>query len=482
MKEKRLTINMVLNVVRGILCVLFPLITFPYISKILGVNNIGQYNFAKSIVNYFILFAGLGINTYAVREGARIRDNKDNFQAFVNEVYSINVISTLASYALMTLLIFFVPKIHSYKSLVLILSVQIVFKTIGVDWIYSIFEDYFYITIRSILVQLISLLLMFIFVKDENDLFLYVIIVVFSNSGANLFNYLHSKKYCKIKFIWSMRFLKHIRPILVLFSTSLAVSVYVNSDITILGFLCSDYVVGIYSVSTKVYEIIKLIPSSMLIVTIPRVSSMLQSALTNEVSELLSQIMNILLTVLMPIIVGLYLIKDKVILLVSDRSYLPSSYSLGILCLALLFCILAGFYSQCVLIPYKQEKVVLLATICSAVLNIILNLIFIPIYEELAAACTTVVAEFFSFAWCAIVGRKFVKLHGIWKNVISVLTGCVLIVCLSRFLTLFHFENTAYIIVMITLSALLYLIVEILLKNTVVCEAVGTLKRKLFYE
>ena len=168
-KEKSLKINMILNAIKGIMSIVFPLISFPYVSKILGVENIGKYNFSNSIINYVVLFAGLGIATYAIREGARLRNKKEEIEKFSSEMFSINIISTVVAYIGLFILLIIVPKFHEYTSLLIILSLQVIFKTIGIEWIYSIYEDYAYITLRSIIFQVLSLILLFLFVKTQND-------------------------------------------------------------------------------------------------------------------------------------------------------------------------------------------------------------------------------------------------------------------------------------------------------------------------
>ena len=160
MKQKSLKLNMVLNAIRGLLKVVFPLITFPYISRVLGVDNLGKYNFANSIISYFILFAGLGISSYAIREGSYFRNETNRLKVFADEMFTINMISTVTAYLCLICVIVIVPKFWDYKILLIIFSLQIVFCTIGIEWIYSIYEEYVYITVRSILFQLISLILL----------------------------------------------------------------------------------------------------------------------------------------------------------------------------------------------------------------------------------------------------------------------------------------------------------------------------------
>ena len=163
MKVKSLKINVILNMIRTIMQLIFPLITFPYASRVLGTESLGKVNFTTSVISYFVLIASLGINSYAIREGASLRENRDKFEHFANEIFSINVISTFITYVLMFITFLLVPKFRGgYLILLLIQITNIAFTTLGVDWIYNIHEEYLYITIRSICVQLISMVALFV--------------------------------------------------------------------------------------------------------------------------------------------------------------------------------------------------------------------------------------------------------------------------------------------------------------------------------
>ena len=150
-QDKSLKVNMILNTIKSITSILFPIITFPYLSNVLGVENIGKYNFANSVIGYFVLIAGLGINTYAIREGAKVRNNKELIEVFSNEMFSINMWSSIVAYILLLPVVFLVPRFRDCKLLLLILSIQIVSRTIGIEWLYSIYEDYVYITSITII-------------------------------------------------------------------------------------------------------------------------------------------------------------------------------------------------------------------------------------------------------------------------------------------------------------------------------------------
>lgn len=478
-KNKSIKVNMILNAIKGLMSIFFPLISFPYVSKVLGVDNIGRYNFANSIISYFVLFAGLGINTYAIREGARLREKENEFRQFANEMFSINILSTIMSYVLFALLLIIVPKFQEYKTLLIILSLQIIFKTIGIEWIYSIYEDYAYITLRSIVFQVISLILLFVLVRDENSVNMYAAITVISAVGSNVLNYFHAKKYCKVGFGWKIDWEKHLKPIMVLFAMSVTVTIYVSSDTTILGFLCDDYTVGVYSVSVKIYSIVKTVLSSVLVVSIPRLSALLGINDRTEFNFVASDIYKTLLTVVIPAIVGIILLRKPIVLLLSDVTYISASSSLLLLSIALFFCLGAWFWGQCILVPMQMEETVFKVTVVSAIVNIGLNFVLIPIWKENAAALTTVIAEAISFVWCWYKGSKIVKLEGTIKSLLKIAVGCIGIIAVSLGCGKIFGSGNLYMIVTIIVSVVVYGVIEIILKNEALYGIIGIVKKKV---
>ena len=218
MKNNSLKVNMGLNTIKNIMSVVFPLITFPYISKILEVERIGIYTFSCSVIDLFCLFGMLGTTSYAIREGSMLKNDRIKLGEFANQVFSISVCSSLLTYAAFLILLFLVPKFQSCYIVLLILSVYIVLTPLSVEWIFSIEEDYLYITLRSIMFQIISLVLMFAFVKTQNDLLIYVGITAFSKTAICLSGFIYSHKYLRIKLTRKIELAKHIKPILIIFS------------------------------------------------------------------------------------------------------------------------------------------------------------------------------------------------------------------------------------------------------------------------
>ena len=395
MKKKRLEINAVLNGIKQSCTIIFPMITFPYISRVLGATNYGKINFASSVVSYFALVAALGINNYAVREGARIRDDKKKLEAFVDEVYSLNILSSLISLLGLFLLVMFSKKINPYRFIIIIQTMDIIFKTLGTDWINVIFEDYVYITVRYIVCYLVAILLMFGFVKTQEDYLIYAFTNIAGSVFANCYNigYIRKKLDIHPRFFASSGIIKHIKPILIIFSSSIALQIYVNSDITLLGIFQNDTVVGYYSVAVKVYLLVKSLINSFMQVGIPRFSFELSKSTQKDINTQYYSIFSILVVFLGPACVGLYSLSDNIIELFGGVEYLAASKALQFLSIALFFASLACFFINIVMLPARMDNKILFATMVSAIVNVIGNIVLIPKYSLLAAAFTTILSE-----------------------------------------------------------------------------------------
>lgn len=469
MKKKSIGVNAVLNGLRSVLNILFPIITFPYVSRVLLVKGIGIYNFSNSVVSYFLLIAALGISTYAIREGAKLRDDKKKITQFASQVFTINICSTGLAYLLLFICLFTFSRLHSYLSCILIFSLQIFFTTIGTEWIYQIYEDYSYITIRSVIFQIVSLILLFIFVRGPQDYLKYAAITVFSMVGSNVLNFIHARKYCHIHLVWHFDWKVHLGPIIILFFASIANMIYVNSDITLLGLMKNNYIVGIYSVSSKVYQIVKTLISAILIVTVPRLAMLFGKHRIDEYKNILSKLSNVLVLLALPASTGLFMLSREVILIISGPKYLRATDSLRILSLAYIFSILAWILSDCVLIPAKRERYVLRSMSASAVLNVVINLALIPFWDENAAAFSTVLAEMCMFIVNYHYSKDLVKDVFVSKKLlytfISSIIGCIgiIIICV---LCNYSFQSLIIrTIFSVVLSIIMYGAILILLKN-----------------
>lgn len=482
MKKKSIKLNAVLNGLRTILNLVFPLITFPYVSRVLSVNEVGKYNFSQSIISYFLLIAALGIDKYAVREGTKYRDDNKKISKFSSEVFSVNILSTIISYLLLFLYLFLSSKSLSYRACILIFSLQIVFTTLGTEWLYTIFEEYTYITIRSIVFKILSIILLFVFVRNEGDYLAYAGITVFASVGSNILNFINARKYCKIRLTFKFDCKKLLNPILVIFASNIAVQIYVNSDITMLGYLGDDYAVGIYSVSTKIYTIVKNVLGAVLMVTISRFALYVGKNLKLEYESLLKKVTNTLILLGVPVVVGLILLSEDAILIIASKKYIDAKISLIILSITILFSIFSTLFNQCVLLPYKREKVFLKSSIISALLNIGLNFVLIPVIGEIGAAITTLLSEAtmagMNYRGCKDLVRNCIFDDSFVKNLTTVMIGLIGIIAaclLSMKLIAGLYIQT---MVAIVASVFVYFSIMLILRNEIVLENVNAIRSK----
>lgn len=478
-ESKSLKLNMVFNGIKGVMSVLFPLITFPYVSRVLGVDQVGKYNFSNSIINYFLLLAGLGVAAYARREGSAIRDNRNELSQFAGEMFSINIITTVLSYIVLFICVHLSGKLQQYSAIIYVLSLTIVLQTIGIEWLYSIYEDYFYITARSIAFQLLSLLLLFLFVKDQNDLLVYTWIVVLSNAGSNILNFVHSRKYCRLFLTWKINWKKHLKPILIFFSTTLSVTIYVSSDMTILGFLCDDYNVGLYAVSVKVYTIVKSILASVIVVSIPRLCAYEGQGRRDSFLDTASDVYKTIITVTLPALIGILIYSTEIVTLVGGEEYHDANYSLALLAVALICYMFSYFWGQCILVPLKKEKISLYSAIVSAVINIVLNFVLIPFYKQNAAAFTTIIGEGTAMLIGMYYSNKLIRLQSSIKIIIKTVVGCVPIIIIGVVSKMLFDSVVLRLGVGIPLSVISFITIEIAMKNETIYSIVQKLKEKV---
>ena len=478
-KSKSIKINAALSVIKQLCSVVFPLITIPYISRVLQVEAYGKVNFGNSVVSYFVLLAGLGVSTYAIRDGARIRDDKKEITEFASQVYTINIISTAIAYVILFCCIIFSTKLHSYTALILVQSCTIILTTMGADWINSIYEDYFYITVRYLIFQVMALVLMFLFVHSPGDYIKYAAISVLATAGGNIVNFFYRKKYIKLHIVSAQSCKKHISAVLILFFYAIATTIYVNSDTTILGFLKNEQAVGIYSLSTKIYSVVKQILNAVIIVSLPRLSAYLGEKKVDEYKKLSNKIRDVLFTLVFPAIVGLFCLSSQIISIVGGSQYVAGAKALRILCVSLGFAVMSGFYCCAVLLPYKKDKICLYVSVVCAIVNIVLNFFFIPKLSYVGAAITTLIAEALNYFLFVYYSYKSVDLPKERKCIGIAILGSLLIalvcVVLKRSIT-----NVYYCVgLSILVSIVAYFSLQFIMGNYLIVGAVKAMVCKM---
>lgn len=467
MKKKSLKRNAILNCCKVLLTIIFPLLTYPYATRILGSENIGKVTFGDSIVSYFSLIAMFGISSYAVREGAPLRENKEKFNKFASEMLQINMITSLASACFLFLLLSLPTKLANYRLLISIQGLVVLFCPYAVEWLFIIQEDFLYVTIRTFILQCICFACIFLFIRQKKDYYIYAMIMALSTCLVNIMNFLYAKKYVTFSKRIQKSLWKHIKQIAVFFLNSIASSIYLNSDITLLGFFCNDRIVGLYGVSAKIYTIIKSLMNAVTSVMIPRFSVLWGQGNEKSYKILLEELLNVMILLVMPCLVGIILLRENIILLMFGQEYEEAANTLGILAFAIGFAVLANIFINAIMVVQKMEKKIIVSTISSSFVNIILNFWFIPRFANNGAAITTVIAEMVVFLMAIYYCRECVYGISILNTSVHVIVACVFMVCIKQILFLFTSDWNIILQTLITiiLCAVSYFGVLLLLKN-----------------
>lgn len=474
--------NIVFNFVKTGMSLVFPVITFAYASRILLVDGIGQINFAKSIVQYFALFASLGISTYAIREGAKIRDDKTELSRFTHEIIFINVISTIIALVLFFISLAVIPKFSDYRILLLINGITIIFAGLGVEWFYGAIEDYKYITIRSIAFQIISLILMFVFVRERNDIYKYAGIVVFSNVGSNVLNFLHLRKFIFLKRVGKYDIKRHIKSIFLFFASTLSGNIYLLLDMSMLGFLSTDTAIGLYSAANKMTKMIISIISSASTVLLPRMSYYIGNNNKSHFNIILNKAFHLIILIALPAFILMFMFSADILVLFSGTAFLEADVTAKILSMVILIIPLSTVLSNQILLPLGKEKYQLITTACGAILNICSNFILIPLLGDKGAALGTLIAETGVLLISVVLAKKtypFAKYLTSFKNYILAAIPMILVITVLNNLQCFYLIRMC--ISGIT-GSLLYMLILNLLKDQYIKEIMGfivnVLKRK----
>lgn len=477
--EKSLKTNTILNIIKTCSAILFPLITFPYISRVLLPENVGKVNFAQSYVNYFSLIAGLGLSTHAMRECATSRYDQSKLEKVSSELFSINLITTFIAYIFLFISLILFKNLQRYEYLIFIESIIIISTTMGADWLNSAMEDYKYITLRTVAFQIISLILMFMFVKKASDYYIYALISVISSAGANIVNIFYRKKYCKVHFTFHIDWKKHLSPILFLFVMQLSVTIFNNADTTMLGIMKNDYQVGLYSTALKATRIISQVVQSLSLVIIPRLTILFAREDFKGANILLRKVLGFNLTLGLPCVVGTILMANEIIYIIGGTEYLGAVPVIRILILSFAFSLIGGsFLGNAILIPMKQEKYYMIVCCITAVANVIMNALLIPGLGAVGASFATAMNGFIIMVLLFFKIDKRIKIPNIKPLIKGPIYGCIgiTIICfLCDGISSFVIRT----ILSITLSIIVYFAIEILAKNDMIIEMINTVSLKV---
>lgn len=393
MKQKSLKLNVIMNMILTMSSFIFPLITFPYVSRILLPEGTGKVSFATSLISYFSMFAQLGIPTYGIRACAKVRDNRKELTRTVQELLIINLIMSAISYVVLFLAIEFVPHLQSEKTLYVIVSFTIILTSIGMEWLYKALEQYTYITIRSVIFKFIALIAMFLLIHEKTDYVIYSGISILAGCASNIFNLINVHKFIDLKPVGNYDLRRHMLPVLTFFAMSCATTIYTNLDTVMLGFMKTDIDVGYYNAAVKIKTILVSIVTSLGAVLLPRASYYIENGLIDDFKRITKKAFSFVFLIAFPLMLYFMFYAKEGIFFLSGRAYEGSILPMQIIMPTLLLIGISNILGIQVLVPLGKEKTLLYAEIAGAIVDLLINFILIPRFASAGAAIGTLVAE-----------------------------------------------------------------------------------------
>lgn len=388
-----LKLNMVLNAVFKLSSLLFPLITFSYVSRALLPEGVGKVTFALSVVSYFSMFTQLGIPTYGVRACAKVRDDRIELSRTVQELLMINIGCCILVYLVYASAVILVPRFQEEKALYAVLGLSIGFNAIGAEWLYNALEKYRYIAIRSVLFQVIALVLMFLLIRAQEDYVFYGALLILATSASYVLNFLNLRKYIEFRPVGGYRVTRHLRPILVFFALSVATTIYTNLDNVMLGFMKDDASVGLYSTAVKVKSLLVALVTSASAVLLPRASYYVDKGKMEEFYRILKQMMHLILEISLPMALYFMIFAREGVIFLAGSAFTGAVLPMRVIMPTLVLIGMTNVIGIQMLVPLGREKAVLRSVVAGAVVDVVLNIILIPQFSALGAAIGTLVAE-----------------------------------------------------------------------------------------
>jgi len=481
MQIKTVKLNFLLNLIRMFLGTAFIIITTPYITRVLGPENLGKVEYVNSIITYFMLFTVLGIPNYGIREVAKYRDNEKALSKVVIELLIIILTTTIIGYLILIYFLYINKSFLEIKDIILVMSINILCNNIGVEWFYQGIENQLYITKRFIIVRILTLIAMFLFIKSKENYLIYAFILVMMQSGSNILNFINLRKYINfrdIKFS-NLEIWKHIKPILVIFSATVATAIYLQLDSIMIGNVNKE-AVGIYIVPNKLIRMMLVVITALGSVLLPRITNCLKNKDYNNYNIYINNSLNYILFVSIPFVVSTFLLADDIIYIMAGSQFKDSVLTMRILSPILFTIGIAYFIGFQLLYPLGLEKYYTYSVIIAAIVNFIFNYLMIPKYLQNGAALGTVIAETVGPLITLYFSRKYLKRIDFFskkrlKYFVATFIMSIFIVYVKKF----EFSPVETIIYSFILGGIVYIGVLLLLKEEICVEGIKIIKKKV---
>ncbi|MFB5454756.1 oligosaccharide flippase family protein [Enterococcus avium] len=455
--------NLFYNASYQILLVLLPLVTVPYVSRVLGPEGIGINSYTNSIASFFMILGSLGIDKYGTRQIAYLIGEKKDVSKTFTEIILLKFV-TIGSILLCYFIYCF--SVTNYRQYLLAQSLLIIAAAIDISWFFMGMEDFKKTVLRNTLVKLISALLIFIFVRKPDDVQIYIVILTGSIFMGNFTLWPYAKKYF-VSFSKTFKGIrKHIRPSLHFFVPQISVSFYLLLNKTMLTWLVSVEAAGFFDNSDKVIRVLLAIATASGTVMLPRVANTFASGDIEKVNRYVTQFFDLVSFISLPIMFGLIAIIPSYSTVLFGSEFDGISNIICLMAPSIWFISLGNVFGIQYLVATKQLKYYTIALLCGEGLNLILNLMFLPKFGVNAAGLNMSVSELTIILIQMYFVRKQVDFSGAFKNIIKYFVASLLMFFTVRFISSFQTVSVISLLILIFVGVLTFMISILIFKPT----------------
>lgn len=450
--------NFIYNTVYQILILILPLITAPYVSRVIGAEGNGIYSYTYSIVQYFVLFAMLGLSNYGNRTIAKCRDDKEKLS---KEFFSIYAMQLMTSVLMIILYLGYITIFDNrYYTYALIQIIYLASTCFDITWFFYGLEKFKLTVTRNIIIRVISAICIFVFVKDKDDLVIYTFLMVGSTliSQLSLWPFLKNEiKFVKPKF---KEIIKHLKPNFILFIPVIAVSIYKLMDKIMLGNMTNVQNVAYYEYAERIINIPTSIITALGTVMLPRISNLLAKGEKNQIKFYMDKSMEYMMFLSIPICLGLIVVAPEFVPIYLGNEFVTTGSIIQYLAVTLIFVSWANVIRTQYLIPKEKDKIYIISVILGAIVNFVINMILIPRLQTIGASIGTIFAEFTVMFVQTIAVRKELEIKKyviyVAKFLVSAIIMTIIIVGIKYII-----DNKYLVVIMqIIIGAMIYFLLN----------------------
>lgn len=372
----------------------FPLITVPYISRVLKPDGVGIYSFTNSIIQFFIMFGMLGIGVYGIKVIAEVRDNKTELSKKFLSIYLLQFLLTSISCFLYIIFVYYFYENDKDKLIAYLQIIALLATMIDCSWFFSGLEEFKKIVIRNIMVKLVSLITIFIFVNNETDVYAYTIIMGASVFFGQLLLWFHIKKYLTYVSIKLKDIFNHFKPTFIYFLPQVALQIYFVINKIMLGVLSSNSEVGIFDYSDKILKVTLTIVTSLGTIMLPRMVNTFSKGEVKKAHKYVNKSLEFSSFLAIALMFGLSGIATEMIPWYMGEDFEKVIDIIIILSPTILFMAWSGVFGTQYLLPLGKIKEYTISVYVGAFTNVVVNIILIKNYGSIGAAIGTLVSEF----------------------------------------------------------------------------------------